>query len=319
MAEEPHMKVVFMGTPSAAVPCLKRLVDDGHEVLAVYCQPDRPSGRGQKLTAPPVKIAAQELALEVRQPEKIKTPEAAREFRSLGADLAVVVAYGRILPTEFLTAFPNGAINIHFSLLPKYRGAAPVNWAIINGETETGVCSMRMDAGLDTGDLLLARRIAIESDENSVGLMQRLSWVGADVLSETLERLDTIVPKRQDDSAATYAPMMSKSDGLIDWSAEAEVIRNRVRGFQPFPTSYSFSGGKKITFWNSEICNDKGRDVEPGTVVEASGDSLVIACGGGSRLRVTEIQIEGKKRMPVRDFLNGKHFVAGDVLGGNPS
>jgi len=152
------MKIVFMGTPAAAVPCLKRLVEDGHEVLAVYCQPDRPSGRGQKLTPPPVKIAAEELGLTVRQPEKIKTEQAVEEFRALGADVAVVVAYGRILPKEFLNAFHHGAMNIHFSLLPKYRGAAPVNWAIVNGETETGVCSMKMDEGLDTGDLLIVEK-----------------------------------------------------------------------------------------------------------------------------------------------------------------
>ena len=294
-------------------------MEDGHQVLAVYCQPDRPSGRGHKLAAPPVKSAAQDLGIVVRQPEKIKTPEASLDFRSLGADIAIVVAYGRILPLEFLAAFPHGAINIHFSLLPKYRGAAPVNWAIVNGETETGVCSMKMDAGLDTGDLLLTRRIPIDSDENSVELMERLSLAGADVLSETLARLDEIVPEEQDDSVATYAPIMRKSDGLVDWSANAEVIRNRVRGFQPFPTSYSFAGGKKITIWDSELCDEKRNAIEPGTVVEASGDSLIVSCGGGSLLRVTEIQIEGKRRMPVRDFLNGKHLVAGDVLAGRQS
>lgn len=311
------MKVVFMGTPAAAVPCLRRLVEDGHEVLAVYCQPDRPSGRGQRLSPPPVKTLAEELGIAVRQPEKIKTSEAAEDFRQLGADVVVVVAYGRILPTQFLSAFPHGAINIHFSLLPKYRGAAPVNWAIVHGEKETGVCSMKMDEGLDTGDLLIVKRVEIGEGENSVELMERLSFIGADVLSQTLAQLKVIVPERQDESLATYAPMLKKSDGLIDWNIEAEIIRDRVRGFQPFPTSYSFFDGKKITVWKAKALNDEESIAHPGTVVEASGDSLIIACGQRSLLQIEEVQIEGKRRMSVRDFINGKHLVKGNVLGGN--
>lgn len=311
------MKVVFMGTPAAAVPCLRRLVDDGHEVLAVYCQPDRPSGRGQRLSPPPVKVLAEEFGISVRQPEKIKTAEAVEDFRELGADVAVVVAYGRILPVEFLQAFPHGAINIHFSLLPKYRGAAPVNWAIVRGESETGVCSMKMDEGLDTGDILLVKKVEIGNKENSVELMERLSLVGADVLSETLAQLQMIVPEKQDESSVTYAPMLKKSDGLIDWNDAARVIRDRVRGFQPFPTSYSFIAGKKITIWKSEALEGDGPPAVSGTVVEASGDSLIVACGEGSLLQIEEVQIEGKRRMSVRDFINGKHLVKGDVLGGN--
>jgi methionyl-tRNA formyltransferase len=308
------MKVVFMGTPAAAVPCLKRLVDDGHDVVAVYCQPDRPSGRGQKLTAPPVKLVAEELGIAVKQPEKVKTSEAAEEFRLLGADVAVVVAYGRILPPNFLNAFKYGAVNIHFSLLPKYRGAAPVNWAVVNGDRETGVCSMKMDQGLDTGDLLLVKSVPIEFGENALHLMERLADVGAEVLSETLAQIDTLVPMPQDDSGATYAPILKKSDGVIDWNLDAESICNRIRGFQPFPTSFTFLNEKKITLWNAEVTGCEITASTTGEIVEACGGQLVISCGDSSWLRVREIQIEGKRRMDVRDFLNGNHLAVGDIL-----
>jgi len=312
---ESLMKVVFMGTPAAAVPCLKKLVEDGHEVVAVYCQPDRPSGRGQKMTAPPVKIAAEELGISVNQPEKIKTSEAAEEFRLLGADIAVVVAYGRILPPTFLNAFKYGAVNIHFSLLPKYRGAAPVNWAVVNGERETGVCSMKMDEGLDTGDLLLVKSVPIEAGENAIHLMERLAFVGAEVLSETLAQIDTLVPTPQDHSNASHAPILKKSDGVIDWNLDAETICNRIRGLQPFPTSFTFFKEKKITIWSAEVAELEIAVSTPGEIVEASGSSLVIACGNSTPLRVSEIQIEGKRRMDVRDFLNGNHLSVGNVLG----
>ncbi|HEV7700804.1 MAG TPA: methionyl-tRNA formyltransferase, partial [Pyrinomonadaceae bacterium] len=240
------MRLVFMGTPQAAVASLQRLIADGHEIAAVYTQPDRPSGRGQKLAASPVKQVALEHGLDVRQPLKIKTVEAFDEFRGLKADAAIVVAYGRILPERWLTAFPQGAINVHFSLLPKYRGAAPVNWAIANGETQTGVTTMQMDAGLDTGNILLQRSVAIGPEENAVALMARLSGLGADLLTETLASLDTITPQAQDDAAATFAPIMKKEDGLIDWSRSAREIANRVRGFQPFPTSFTFLEGSRL-------------------------------------------------------------------------
>jgi methionyl-tRNA formyltransferase len=311
------MKVVFMGTPAAAVPCLKKLVEDGHDVVAVYCQPDRPSGRGQKLTAPPVKVAAEELSLPIRQPEKIKTIEAAEEFKALGADVAVVVAYGRILPVTFLNAFSRGAINVHFSLLPKYRGAAPVNWAIVNGERETGVCSMKMDEGLDTGDLLLVKSVPIEAGENAIHLMERLAFIGAEILSDTLAQINTLVPTPQDHSNATHAPILKKSDGVIDWNLDAETICNRIRGFQPFPTSFTFLKEKKITIWNAEVAEPQIAGSTPGEIVEASGKSLLISCGDSTSLRVSEIQIEGKRRMDVRDFLNGNHLIAGDILGRN--
>jgi len=308
------MKIVFMGTPQAAVPCLERLLADGHEVVAVYTQPDRPAGRGNRLTPPPVKEFAEGRGLRVLQTAKIRTVAALDEFRGHAADVAVVVAYGRILPAGYLNAFPSGAINVHFSLLPKYRGAAPVNWAIVNGETETGVTTMLMDEGLDTGDILLQAKTAIGPDENSAELMARLASVGADLLSETLGRIGAIEPAKQDDSRATLAPIMTKQDGRIVWDEMAARIAGRVRGFQPFPTAYTFLDGRKFTIWSAAAA-DSATTMEPGTVIGAGGDRIDIACGAGGVLSVTEVQIEGKRRMPVRDFLNGVRLAPGTKLG----
>ena len=243
------MKIVFMGTPQTAVPSLERCLSDGHDVVVVYSQPDRPSGRGNKITFSPVKECAMANHLTVLQPSKIKTPEALDVFSSHNADVAIVVAYGRILPEAFLNAFPNGAINVHFSLLPKYRGAAPVNWAIVNGESETGVTTIQMDAGLDTGAILMQTSARIDVTETAVDLMSRLSVTGADLLSETLARLDELVAKSQDHGSATFAPITKRGDGLIDWKMPAAEISNRVRGFQPFPTAFTFLRETKLTIW----------------------------------------------------------------------
>lgn len=300
-----------MGTPQAAVPSLEKLLANGHEVAAVYTQPDRPSGRGNKVVFSPVKQFAIAHDIPVLQPTKIRTPEAFDEFKAFAADVAVVVAYGRILPASFLNAFPYGAINVHFSLLPKYRGAAPVNWAIVNGESVTGVTTMKMDVGLDTGDILLQRETEIGADENAIELMDRLSHVGALLLSETLSQLNDIKPRRQDHSAATLAPIMTKEDGKFNWSMRADEIARRVRGFQPFPTSYTFWEGKKLTLWKvsaEESADSTGRT---GAVLAAKGDDLVIQCGSGTTLRINELQLEGKRRMSVRDFLNGVRLSAG--------
>lgn len=316
------MKIVFMGTPLAAVPSLERLVSDGHEIVAVYTQPDKPKGRGNKLTASPVKEFAVHNDLQVLQPTRIKTPEAIETFRSHAADIAVVVAYGRILPQSFLDAFGRGAINVHFSLLPKYRGAAPVNWAIVSGETKTGVTTMQMDAGLDTGDILLQRETAIGADETAIELMNKLAFVGADLLSETLAMCDELTAQPQDDRSATLAPMMRKEDGAIDWNRTASEISNRVRGFQPFPTSFTKYQDKKLTIWRAaetEIEPDAQEskiEVEKnGAVLRAKGDELFVACGNQTVLSVKELQLEGKKRMRVRDFLNGVKMQVGEVLG----
>ncbi|MCB1024253.1 MAG: methionyl-tRNA formyltransferase [Acidobacteria bacterium] len=312
------MKIVFMGTPQAAVPTLKRLIDDGHELVSVWTQPDRPAGRGRKMAASPVKEFALDNNLTVHQPEKIKTKESIGLFRSQDADAAIVVAYGRILSKSYLNAFPNGCINVHFSLLPKYRGAAPVNWAIVNGEVKTGITTMKMDIGLDTGDILLQRETAIGSEENAIELMDRLSWIGADLLSETLLNLDQINPVPQDHTLATLAPIMTKEDGLIDWERSAVEISNRIRGFQPFPRSFSSYLGQKVTIWSAHTAEEIMQDsitAEIGTIVEAGGDDLIVQCGGGTRLKINELQIEGKRRMKTRDFLNGVTLTKGERLG----
>ncbi len=302
-----------MGTPAAAAISLQRLIDDGHEVVAVYTQPDRPSGRGNKITFSPVKQLALDREIPVLQPTRIRTEEAIAEFRSFNADIAVVVAYGRILPDTFLDAFPDGAINIHFSLLPKYRGAAPVNWAIVNGDTVTGVTTMKMDAGLDTGDILLQRDTAIAEEETSIGLMARLADIGADLLSETLNRFSSIEPQVQDHSAATLAPIMKKEDGRFEWTYPAERIVRMVRGFQPFPTTYTSLDGKKLTIWNARTGAEPTAE-DPGTIISAHGDELIVACGDESTMEISELQLEGKRRMSVRDFLNGMKLKAGDRL-----
>ena len=300
-----------MGTPEAAAKSLQRLITDDHEVVAVYTQPDRPAGRGKHISMSPVKELALAHRLKVCQPLKIKTPEALDEFRSHAADVAVVVAYGRILPETFLTAFRYGALNVHFSLLPKYRGAAPVNWAIVNGETETGVTVMQMDSGLDTGDILLQRSTPIGERETSIELMSRLGDLGADLVSEALSQIDTLEPVKQNDADATVAPIMKKEDGLIDWHRTAIEIERRIRGFQPFPSSYTFHSGSRLTLWQAEPV-DTTSAAKSGEVIEASGDDLTIATGGSTGLRVTEIQPEGKRRMPIRDFLNGTKLKIGD-------
>ena len=302
-----------MGTPQAAVPTLERLVADGHEVVAVYTQPDRPSGRGNKIRNSPVKQFALDRGVAVCQPTKIRTSEALETFKSHDADIAVVVAYGRILPESFLKAFPKGAVNVHFSLLPKYRGAAPVNWAIARGEKSTGVSTMHMDAGLDTGDILLQRETAIGEAETAPELMERLSVEGAELLSETLRTLETIVPKSQKDSEASYAPILKREDGLIDWDRSGKEIADRVRGFQPFPSSFSYRNGQKVTIWRAVVCDTV--NAEPGAVANIDKETFDIACGGGSGMSVIEVQAEGKRRMSAADFVNGMRLQVGDIFG----
>ncbi len=305
-----------MGTPQAAVPSLKKIIADGHEIVAVWTQPDRPAGRGNKMTASPVKEFALQNNLPIFQPTKIKTTETLELFQAAKADVAVVVAYGRILPETFLKSFPKGCVNVHFSLLPKYRGAAPVNWAIVQGEEKTGVTTMQMDVGLDTGDILLQAETKISKDENSFELMNRLAYIGADLLSETLKNFDNLQPFPQNHNLYTLAPIMSKNDGKIDWNLSATNINNRVRGFQPFPTSYTFWNGKKFTIWKSEIVESEESRVENvGEILEAKGDKLIVSCGNNSVLQINELQLEGKKRMSVRDFLNGVKVQIGEVLG----
>jgi methionyl-tRNA formyltransferase len=302
-----------MGTPQAAVPTLERIVADKHEVVAVYTQPDRPSGRGNKITYSRVKQFAMDRGIQVFQPAKIKTRDAFKQFKSHNADIAVVVAYGKILPENFLTAFPKGAVNVHFSLLPKYRGAAPVNWAIARGETMTGITTMRMDTGLDTGEILLQRETGIGESEIAPELTERLSADGAELLSETLRKLDKIVPRAQDDAEASYAPILKREDGLIDWDRSAKEISDRVRGFQPFPSSFSYRNGKRLVIWRA-VAGGSG-NAEPGTVTGIDEETFDIVCGGGSALSVLEVQPEGKRRMSAANYVNGSRLKLGEAFG----
>jgi len=309
------MRLIFMGTPGAAVPSLRRLLEDGHEVVAVWTQPDRPSGRGNKMTASPVKQFALEHNLPVYQFAKIKTEEALEVFASHGADASVVVAYGRILPLSFLQTPLNGCINVHFSLLPKYRGAAPVNWAIVRGETRTGVTTMRIDEGLDTGAILLQRETEIGPEETAPQLMNRLAELGAGALSDTLNRIDGIEPRAQNDEEATHAPVLRREDGLINWSSSAGEIERRVRGFQPWPNAYTLVENRRLVIWRASVLERIDGDDPAGEIVEANGDSLVVRCGEGTGLRLLEVQPETKRMMSARDFLNGARLKKGVRLG----
>lgn len=311
------MRIVFMGTPAAAVPSLQRCLDDGHEIVAVWTQPDRPSGRGNKVVASPVKEFALAHNLAVQQPQKIRTDESRELFASHAADVVVVVAYGRILPVEFLRAPRRGCINVHFSLLPQYRGAAPVNWAIVNGEAKTGVTTMFIEERLDAGPILLQRETKIGGGETAPELMARLSPMGADLLGETLAGLDNLTPLPQHDQDATLAPMLEKEDGLIKWSIDALVIERSVRGFQPWPNAYTHHGTQRLIVWRVgvEEAVEAFAESRPGEVIVAHGDDLVVTCGSETALRLVEVQEEGKRRMSARDFLNGTHLRVGEKLG----
>jgi len=308
------MRIIFMGTPEAAVATLARCLGDGHEVAAVWTQPDRPSGRGNKLTMSPVKQFAISKGIPVHQPTKLRNEEAVALFSSYAADVSVVVAYGRILPDPFLIAPRLGCVNVHFSLLPYYRGAAPVNWAIVRGEHETGVTTMQMDSGLDTGPVFLQSSTLIGARETAPELMQRLAAMGADLLSETLKQFGDLEPKPQDGGRATFAPILKREDGQIDFVLDAFQIERRVRGFQPWPGAYTLLDGKRLIIWAAEAVGEGGVGIG-GEVLEANGDRLAISAGDGTVLRVEELQPEGKRRMRVRDFLNGLPLNAGIQLG----
>jgi len=309
------LRLIFMGTPEFAVPSLQALVRQGYQVAAVFTQPDRPAGRGQKLSPPPVKRLAQEYGLPVYQPEKLRAPEVVQLIRELKPEVIVVVAYGKIIPQEIIDIPPLGIINVHASLLPKYRGAAPIQWAIAEGETRTGVTTMRIDAGLDTGDILLARETEIEPEETAVELSERLARMGAELLIETLEglRQGRIQPRPQDHRLATLAPMLKKEDGKIDWRWPAQKIHNRVRGFQPWPGAYTSFRGKTLHIWRARPTGES-LGGPPGRL-ERRGNRLLVACGDGQALELLEVQLEGRKRMDVAAFLCGHPVESGECLG----
>lgn len=304
-----------MGTPQAAVPTLRRIVEDSHEVVAVWTQPDKPSGRGNKVSFTPVKEFALAHGLSVHQPTRIKNDEAKQLFASHNADVAVVVAYGRILPDEFLRAPRRGCINVHFSLLPLYRGAAPANWAIVNGETETGVTTMFIEPTLDTGPILLQSKTRIGEKETAPELMERLAEIGATLLGETLSNLDILTPRPQHDRDATFAPILKKEDGLIDWSLSAFDIERRIRGFQPWPNAYTNFNSKSLILWEAQPSMSVTSGIANGEVIVAQRDELVVQCGQKTALRVLEVQPEARKRMAARDFINGMRLKVGDRFG----
>ena len=317
---EIQMNLIFMGTPVFAVPSLRQLVEAGHTVRAVFTQPDRPVGRKQTITPPPVKLYAAQRGLTIFQPEKIKTAEARERFEPLlkQADAGVVAAYGRILPVWMLEAPRYGFFNVHSSLLPKYRGAAPINWAIAHGERETGVTIMQMDAGLDTGPILLQRATPIGEQEATPQLTARLAELGAELLIEALANLarGELIATPQNDAAASHAPILKREDGQVDWTLTATEIFNRLRAFTPFPGCYTLLDGQRLEIVRAaaESLDAAMHDV-PGTVVEITKDSFSVACGSATRLRVSEVQLAGKRAMLARDFLNGAKLSTGTTLG----
>jgi methionyl-tRNA formyltransferase len=304
------MKLVFLGTPAFAVPSLERTVAAGHHVIAVFTQPDRPKGRGQKNAMPPVKEAALRLGLPVHQPERVRRPEVVEELRAMAPEAMVVVGYGQILPQVILDIPARGIFNVHASLLPKYRGAAPVQWAVAHGETRTGVTTMRINAGLDTGDMLLKWETEIGEEETAVELGERLAVAGAELLERTLKGLDNITPEPQDDSQASYAPVLKKEDGHLDWSMPAREILNRIRGFTPWPGCYGFLRGARMHVWKARPAPEM---INPPGELRAAGRRLFAGCGDGS-MEFLEVQLEGKKRMDAASFLNGFPIAPGEAI-----
>lgn len=302
------MKIVFMGTPDFAVPCLERILEAGYEVPAVFTQPDKPKGRGYTLMPPPVKVCAQSHGIEVFQPKTLRDGEALQVLKDLAPDAVVVVAYGKILPKEILELPPSGCINVHASLLPKYRGAAPIQWSVLNGEQETGVTIMYMDEGLDTGDMIMKAAVGIGPDETAGQLHDRLAAAGAQLLAEALAAIENGSAKRekQDESLTCYSPMLDKTLCKIDWGKTARQVHNQVRGLNPWPVAISAVHGKKIKIYGTRLNTASG---EPGTVLCC--EPLTVACGEGS-VELTEVQLEGKKRMSAADFLRGHRLTPGE-------
>ena len=312
------LRVVFMGTPEFAVPCLAALhADDNCEVIGVYTQPDKPRGRGQKLLPSPVKAWAEEHGLPVHQPVKIKTEEATAELKGLKPDLVVVVAFGQILSQEILDIPPHGCINVHGSLLPRYRGAAPMQWCVINGETKTGITTMMMDAGLDTGDMLLKEELTIGPDMTLEEVHDNLMEMGAQVLMKTIEELRAGTLKRvPQEGESNYAPMLTKETGHIDWQKSAQEIHNLVRGLNSWPGAYTAHEGQKFKIWRTVLT---GETVTSGTtageiLAADSSQGLKVAAGDGQVLAITELQAPGKKKMQAQDYLRGNSLAAGSCF-----
>lgn len=306
------MRIVFMGTPDFAVPSLQALIDAGHDVCAVYTQPDKPQGRKQILTAPPVKTLALEHDIPVFQPNTLKNEDEQARLRELAPEVIIVVAYGKLLPKAVLDIPPHGCINVHGSLLPRWRGAAPIQWAIIAGDEMAGVTTMQMAEGLDTGDMLLTYETKVGEKETAGELFDRLAQSGAELLTQTLVKLDEITPRPQDDAQSCYAHMLDKQMAVIDWSKSAHEIDCLIRGLNPWPIALTTLSGERLKVFAAEKANGNG---EPGTVLEADPKKgLTVACGEGA-LKLTEIQLVGGKRMKATDFLRGHAIEVGTKLG----
>ena len=310
------MKAIYMGTPDFSVTALERLNEE-HEVLAVVTQPDKPVGRSGKLRPCPVKEKALELGLKVLQPDKARDEAFVSEIKALDPEVIVVAAYGQILPKSLLDIPKYGCINIHASLLPKYRGAAPIQWAVINGDKTSGVTTMLMNEGLDTGDILLKEEVELAPDETGGSLFDKLGVIGAELMIKTLEGLEagSITPEKQDETLASKVGLLSKSMGELDFTGRAVEIERLIRGLDPWPGAFTFTQGKKLSLWKAEVVRvgDTFKEV-PGTVYEVEKDHIDVCCGEGL-LRLQEVQLEGKKRMSVRDFLNGYTLSRGDCFG----
>src|SRR5712664_2088352 len=308
--------LLFCGTPQFAVPTLKHLLAQPEfEVLAVFTQPDRPRGRSHQISSSPVKEVALAANLPVHQPEKIRAPEIQELLQSYSPDFIVIIAYGQIIPARLLPIPKHGWINLHASLLPKYRGAAPINWAIVNGETRTGLTTMRIDAGMDTGAILLQRELEIGAIETAPELTTRLSEAGAPLMAETLRGLAAgkVIPRPQDHSQATLAPILKRDDGRIDWNRTAQEIYNRMRGFAPWPGAYTTFRGQSCHLWGEPVSNEKG-DAPPGTLLLEDNDLLVV-CGGTTVLRLSAVQLEGRKQVAASEFANGARLKPGERFG----
>ena len=309
------MRIVFMGTPDFAVPCLEKLNNSKHDVVGVFSQPDKPVGRKQILTPPPVKACAVQNGIPVFQPEKIKNSNTAEIIKELECDIIIVVAYGKILPSEVLNAAKYGCVNVHASLLPKYRGAAPIQWAVLNGDKKTGVSIMQMDEGLDTGDVILVRECEIGENETSAELFDRLSEIGANALIEAIGLIENgnVMPQKQPDGDFGYAKMITKELCPIDWNKSALEIHNQVRGLQTWPVATTSINGKTIKIHKTVLSDIQGN--KPGEVVD-NNKKLVVSCGDGKCLEILELQAEGKKRMDSKAFLLGNSIELHTIIGG---
>jgi len=310
------MRVAFMGTPDFAIPSLRALIEGPYDVIAVITQPDRPKGRQGVLTPPPVKLLALQHNIPVFQPLKIKNRDFFPVVERLNPDIIVVVAYGQIISKEILDLPPKRCINIHASLLPKYRGSAPINWALINGEKVTGVTSMIVTEGLDSGPILLKKEIPIADHDDARSLHDKLSEAGGRLLLETMSGIKsgTLTPVPQDESEATYFPMLKKSDGLIDWTKDASEIRNRIKGLMPWPGAYTYLHGEMLKIFRADVVSGQWSVVSPGTVIHVNDKGITITTGK-ALLLINELQIEGKRRMTAAEFIRGHKIEKGMVLG----